>query len=118
MLRCSGVFALVFLLAGCAGGSTHIAAASCIARAVGSGYALDTNLRNAAAVPVTRATIVAEFYRNYRFVRGIGSVAFAPALDPGASRTVTVPLSGGADMSPMRCFVSQASYGDGTSEGS
>lgn len=62
--------------------------------------------------------MVAEFYRNYRFVRGTGSVAFAPALDPGASRTVTVPLSIGADVAPMRCFVSQAWYGDGTSEGS
>lgn len=106
------------LLGGCAGRpATHVAAASCTAHAVASGYALAVTLRNGATVPATRATIVAEFYHNYRFVRGTGSVAFAPALDPGASKSVTVALSDGAEISPMRCFVSQASYGDGTSEG-
>ncbi|HEV7179209.1 MAG TPA: hypothetical protein VGN11_05025 [Candidatus Baltobacteraceae bacterium] len=106
---------LVFALAGCGGSPTGLRVGGCAVE----GGALAATLSNVAGKPATEAEIVADFYRDYRFMRVVGETRLAPVLDPGESRHVTVsadvPNVGSA--APMHCTVTYAAYGDGTAEG-
>lgn len=102
------------LLAGC-GSRVAVNANDCTLR----GTTLSARITNGGAVPLTQAEIVADFYRNYKFMRGIAEAVLQPVLDPGTSRVVSVDVDvpNAAAGSPMRCTVTRAVFGDGTTEG-
>jgi hypothetical protein len=105
-----GIAISALLLAGC---GSHVSASDCVVR----GDTLSARITNSADKPVVRAVIQVDFYENYRFARKTGDKTFAPVLDPGTSQTVDFPVDvPKGSRSPMKCIVSRAYYGDGTTE--
>ncbi len=102
------------MLAGC---GSHVRATASTCTVHGANLAVD--VRNSADTPLVHAQIVAEFYRNYKFVRSVGSATFAPVLDPGATRVMKIPLEVAETEGsvPMRCYITRAVYGDDSVEG-
>lgn len=115
MSRCKVAAVLVaFALAGC-GSHVAVSANDCAIE----GTAFSARLTNGGSVPLVQAEIVADYYRNYKFTRGIAEAVLKPVLDPGTSRVVKVDLAiPGIDRgAPMRCTVTRAEFGDGTAQG-
>ena len=102
-------------LTGCASSHVSVQSAHCVL----NGASLSSSITNHSDKPLTQIEVVADFYNNYRFTRGIGGMSFSPVLDPGQTRTVNIPVDvpNGAQGEAMKCSVTRAVYGDDSVEG-
>ncbi|HUA08682.1 MAG TPA: hypothetical protein VMA98_05355 [Candidatus Acidoferrales bacterium] len=107
----SYTLAAALLLAGCASQDVPLAVKTC-AIAIENGAAhLHATVIDRSDKSMESATLRVDVYQNYRFERATVTASFTPALDPGVSRELALPLDlQGVSTGAATCVATGVTY--------